>query len=124
MMSVALRRVGRVSLAVAISVVLFWGFYIGLENVEVSSTGLNARSNGLMGWDYSYREHTFKVGDGYAEPILVDSGRTIRFGSLFAEILLCLGVGLGASSLLTRCLNSTRTRQVEQDAALKSQGVE
>ena len=74
---------------------IFYGFYAADENIEAGSTGFNASSKGLFGWDYSFAEHTFRPdGDAY-RAVLIDSGSEIRFGRLFAEILLCLGLGWG-----------------------------
>ena len=78
-----------------VSAVIFGGFYFSDENIEAASTGFNAGSKGVFGWDYSYAEHSFEPdGDGY-RMVLIDYGREIRRDRLIAEIILCLGIGYG-----------------------------
>ena len=96
------RNTMRLLFGVILGALVFYCFYLGFENAEATSTGFNVCSRGLTGWDYSFREHVFENGEGYSEPILIDSERTIKFGALFVEAGLCLVFGFVASFLMFR----------------------
>ena len=103
----------RIPLLIVISTLLagaiFFGFYSGDENIDAASTGYNASSKGLFGWDYSFSEHTFASdGEGY-RAVIIDSGRELRRGRLTAEIILCCGLGFGATFGTWFSLKSLRT---------------
>ena len=72
---------------------LFYHFYGFFEEVEVASTGYNAKSSGFHSWSFSFIEHN-EVGH------ISDSGTSVRRDRLFLEIRLCLRIGLILSLLL------------------------
>lgn len=80
-----------------LSGVVFYGFYSGEKNIEAASTGFNASSKGFFGWDYSFVEHSFEPDGEVYHAVIIDSGRKVRNGHLAAEIILCLGLGLGST---------------------------
>ena len=94
---------------------IFYGLYSSTKNIEAASTGFNASSKGLFGWDYSFGEHSFEPDGEAYRSVLIDSGREIRSGLLVAEIILCLGLGWGATFGIWALVQTLRKIQGEQN---------
>ena len=92
--------VGFILSVVFLSGCLFSASYKFFEEITAASTGYNSFENGLFAWRSSYATHEF-VDDGESvRGVLVDSGVTIHYSRLAAEIGLWVAVGLSITILI------------------------
>ena len=82
-------------LGTLLSGAMFYLAHWGIEEAAEVSTGYNATTHGLFGWDYSFAEHASLWNGNENEWTQIAQGHKIKYPNLIAEIVFFIGVSYG-----------------------------